>query len=139
MAGWASSTARDEDLGRVVAVKAILSGFLASADEAFRFQREASAIATLDHPGIVPIYEVGENRGFHFFTMRFLACGAGYDVVLWEVASARRIRTVRASAAGGVHVEFSRSGDLFACSSPDFRFRFWDLVGGELLRVAGCG
>jgi len=61
--------ARDERLGRVVALK-LLTG-----DEAVRrrFAREARAIAAVDHPHIIPVYEAGEADGVLFIAMRFVA------------------------------------------------------------------
>src|SRR5262245_29395836 len=58
--------------GRVVALKMILAGEFASAAAFERFQREAHVVAALDHPGIVPIYEVGEVNGQPFYTMPFV-------------------------------------------------------------------
>jgi hypothetical protein len=55
-----------------VALKMILEGRLASAEAVGRFRQEARAAAGLDHPGIVPVYEVGECEGHHFFTMAFI-------------------------------------------------------------------
>ncbi len=61
--------ARDERLGRVVALK-----LLTGDDEVRRrFAREARAVAAVDHPHIIPIYEAGEAGGVLFIAMRFVA------------------------------------------------------------------
>lgn len=64
--------ARQESLHRIVALKMILSGEFATKQEIERFYEEARAGAMLDHPGIVPIYEVGEHRGRHYLSMAFI-------------------------------------------------------------------
>jgi serine/threonine-protein kinase len=67
--------ARQTKLNRPVALKMILSGSHAGADDLTRFQTEAEAIARLRYPNIVQVYEVGEYEGKPFFSLEF--CGGG--------------------------------------------------------------
>ena len=81
--------ARDERLGRVVALK-LLAG-----DEGVRqrFTREARAVAAVDHPHIIPVYEAGEAAGVLFIAMRFVA-GDDLRVVVRREGSLRPRRAV---------------------------------------------
>jgi serine/threonine protein kinase len=65
--------ARQLGLNRIVALKRIRSVQFASDDEIQRFHVEAEAAAALDHPGIVPIYEVGQVGGEPFYSMGYVA------------------------------------------------------------------
>ncbi len=67
--------ARQLSLNRLVAVKMILEGPLAVPGFIERFQLEAEAAAKLSHPNIVPIYEIGEYDGRHFFSMKLFEGG----------------------------------------------------------------
>ena len=64
--------ARQVSLNRIVALKMILAGELATEAEVKRFRSEAQAAASLNHPNIVGIHEVGEHQGHHFYCMPFL-------------------------------------------------------------------
>ena len=64
--------ARQTQLNRTVALKMILTGQLAHETEIQRFHTEAAAAAGLEHPGIVPILEIDQQDGFHYYTMSFV-------------------------------------------------------------------
>jgi WD40 repeat protein/tRNA A-37 threonylcarbamoyl transferase component Bud32 len=64
--------ARQVSLNRIVAVKMILAGLLATKADHDRFHSEAQAAAVLDHPNIVPVFEVGEYNGQHYFSMGYV-------------------------------------------------------------------
>src|SRR5262245_15428436 len=68
--------ARQDGLDRDVALKMILAGQLASSTQVLHFYTEAKAAARLNHPGIVPLYEIGEEDGRHFYTMRLMDGGS---------------------------------------------------------------
>lgn len=68
--------ARQRHSKRIVALKRVLSYHGDSREMMERFPREAEAAASLDHPNILPIYEVSESEGLPFFTMKYATGGA---------------------------------------------------------------
>ncbi len=95
--------ARQVSLNRVVALKMILGGEFASAVEVQRFRTEAEAAANLDHPNIVPIFEVGEHEGRQYFSMKLVEGGSLAAEVPKLVADPRRAAKLLAAAARAVH------------------------------------
>jgi WD40 repeat protein/predicted Ser/Thr protein kinase len=90
--------ARQVSLNRIVALKMILTGQLASDADVQRFLGEAEVVANLDHPHIVPIYEVGQHEGQRYFSMKLIE-GASLaqnaaELVPDPRASARLVATV---------------------------------------------
>jgi len=95
--------ARQKSLNRTVALKVISLGQWASQAHLKRFRREAEAAASLDHPSIVPIYEVGERDGSCYFSMKFIEGGQLDEVVRREPMSIRRAVGLIAKLARTVH------------------------------------
>ena len=95
--------ARQKSLNRTVALKVISLGQWASKAHLKRFRREAEAAASLDHPGIVPIYEVGERDGSCYFSMKFVEGGQLDEVARREPMPIRRAVELIAKVARTVH------------------------------------
>jgi serine/threonine-protein kinase len=95
--------ARQKSLNRTVALKVIGLGQWATQAHLKRFRREAEAAANLDHPCIVPIYEVGEREGSCYFSMKFIDGGQLDEVAKRTPISSRNAAELIAKLARTVH------------------------------------
>jgi TolB-like protein/Tfp pilus assembly protein PilF/predicted Ser/Thr protein kinase len=95
--------ARQKSLNRTVALKVISLGQWASKAHLKRFRLEAEAAAKLEHPGIVPIHEVGERDGSCYFSMKFVEGGQLDEVVRQTPMSIRQAAELIAKVARTVH------------------------------------
>jgi TolB-like protein/Tfp pilus assembly protein PilF len=95
--------ARQKSLNRTVALKVISLGQWASKAHLKRFRLEAEAAARLEHPGIVPIHEVGERDGSCYFSMKFIEGGQLDEVARREPIPIRRAVELIAKVARTVH------------------------------------
>jgi eukaryotic-like serine/threonine-protein kinase len=95
--------ARQRSLNRTVALKVIRDGASASDDDARRFRNEAEAVAHLDHPNIVPIYEVAEERGCSFFSMKLVEGGNLAERLKEYQGDQRAAARLMATVAGAIH------------------------------------
>src|SRR5947207_3262345 len=95
--------ARQKSLNRTVALKVISLGQWASKAHLKRFRLEAEAAARLEHPGIVPIHEIGERDGSCYFSMKFIEGGQLDEVARREPIPIRRAVELMANVARTVH------------------------------------
>jgi TolB-like protein/predicted Ser/Thr protein kinase len=95
--------ARQKSLNRIVALKVISLGQWASKAHLKRFRLEAEAAARLEHPGIVPIHEVGERDGSCYFSMKFVEGGQLDEVATREPMPIRQAAELIAKVARTVH------------------------------------
>jgi len=92
-----------KSLNRTVAVKIIGIGQLTTSAHLKSLRREAAAAAKLNHPGIVPVYEVGERDGTYYFSMRFIEGDCLDEVVGGGPVSVRQAAELIAKVARTVH------------------------------------
>jgi eukaryotic-like serine/threonine-protein kinase len=95
--------ARQKSLNRTVALKVLGLGPWTTETHLKRFRREAEAAASLQHPGIVPIYEVGERDGQCYFSMEFVEGGQLDEVTKRQPIPIRRAVELIAKVARTVH------------------------------------
>src|SRR5215471_9683607 len=100
--------ARQRSLNRIVALKVIGLGQWATQAHLKRFRLEAEAAASLDHPCIMPIYEVGERDGQCYFSMKFIEGGQLDEVVTRSPMSIRQAVELVAKVARTVHYAHER-------------------------------
>ncbi|HXJ61786.1 MAG TPA: protein kinase [Verrucomicrobiae bacterium] len=100
--------ARQVSLKRTVALKMMMAGAFASRDFVQRFYREAEAAARLDHPNIVPIYDIGECEGHHYYTMRLIEGGNLAQALHGQAWPGRRAAQVIVKVARAVHAAHQR-------------------------------
>src|SRR5262249_19724633 len=100
--------ARQKGLGRLVALKMILSGAHAGPEELARFRREAGAGARLQHPNIVPGYEGGESGGRPFFSMELVEGGSLLQKVASRPQPAREAAQLVETLARAIHYAHQR-------------------------------
>jgi serine/threonine-protein kinase len=100
--------ARQSRLKRVVALKMILGGSRASDDQLDRFKREAEAVARLQHPNIVQVYEVGEHQGLPFFSLEFVEGGSLDHQLTGAALSPREAAQLVQTLASAMHAAHQR-------------------------------
>src|SRR5580765_3820232 len=101
--------ARQVSLGRIVAVKMLLAGPLATKDFVQRFRTESAAAASLQHPNIVAIHEVGFAQGQHFFAMDYVEGLTLGQLVAQGPLPGREAATYLKSIAEAIHFAHERN------------------------------
>ncbi|MFO1076123.1 MAG: serine/threonine-protein kinase [Planctomycetota bacterium] len=127
--------ARQERLGRSVALKVVRPDHLLFQGARERFRREVEAVARLAHPGIVAVHAVGEEQGIPFFAMELLR-GASLDAVLRTLAGRRPEALV---AADLDRVVGAAGPGAFAGSWVDVCLEIGARVGAALAHAHGQG
>jgi eukaryotic-like serine/threonine-protein kinase len=95
--------ARQVSLKRTVALKMILAGDFSSPAMIQRFQTEAEAAARLEHPNIVPVFEIGAHEGHHYFSMGFVEGGSLTRAMTRGKFGSRRATELMMKVAQAVH------------------------------------
>lgn len=91
--------AREQSLNRMIALKILTPSLTQNSGFVERFKREAQAAARLNHPNIVPIYSIGEDQGYYYFTMEYIQ-----GVNLSEQVAAKKQLQIKATIRIGLQV-----------------------------------
>jgi serine/threonine protein kinase/WD40 repeat protein len=102
-----------EALGRHVALKVLPFAFSNDPTHLKRFRREARSAARLHHTNIVPVFDIGESRGIHYYAMQFIQ-GQGLDEVLQEL---RRLRGFQSPINGALSPDKVRGDQSFSLAT----------------------
>ncbi|MEM9381606.1 MAG: protein kinase [Planctomycetota bacterium] len=128
--------ARDEQLGREVAVKVVRPGELLFPGARVRFQREVESVARLSHPGIVPVFSAGEERGIPYFAMeRVDGCTLG-EALRVLVEDGRRTADLMGEDLGRAVERASGSSDGATRDVPLFAGSWSDACARVVQRIA---
>jgi WD40 repeat protein len=103
--------ARQVSLNRLVALKLISAGTLATEELVKRFKAEAEAAASLSHPNIVPIFEIGDHQGQHYFSMGLIegpTLRSEISNFKFELSDSRRAAQLVSTVARAVHYAHQR-------------------------------
>jgi WD40 repeat protein/serine/threonine protein kinase len=139
--------ARHKELKRTVALKMVLAGAHASAEEVGRFRTEAEAAARLQHPQIVQIYEVGEHQGLPYFCLEYCDGGSLGDRLrgrtLTPTEAAAAVETVAramhfAHQRGVIHRDL-KPGNILLASDPTSCSPSYPPRGGDEGRTKNSG
>jgi eukaryotic-like serine/threonine-protein kinase len=124
--------AEQEALGRHVALKVLPVSTATDARSLARFRREARSAARLHHTNIVPVFDVGEREGVHYYAMQFIQ-GQGLDEVIVELRSLRRRGTAPAASVEGGPAGGALSGQAVALAEGlrSGEFGCGGLIGGS--------
>jgi eukaryotic-like serine/threonine-protein kinase len=96
--------ARQNRLNRIVALKMVLTGHYASDEELTRFHREAEAVASVSHPNIVQVYEIGEHEGNPYLALEFVGGGTLGARLKKGILDERVAASLAVGIARGAHV-----------------------------------
>ena len=116
--------ARDERLGRLVALKVLAPALAADGEFRRRFTAESRAAAAVDHPHIIPVYEAGEAGGALFIAMR-LVTGGDLRQVLAREGPLPPGRAAQFAVPGGVRAGRGAPGGTGAPATSSRRTSWW--------------